>query len=116
MNSEPSGPPLDVRGTSGSPTSIILSWMLPEEIQRRGVIVSYDIHYEASDDDTGNIIDQGIINTNMTFFILTGLMEFTNYSIRISARTDIGPGPLSEPEYVLTNETCKLYLKCLFLF
>lgn len=105
-NLEPSGPPLNVRATSSSPTSIMLSWDLPEEVDRRGVIVSYNVHYLALDEE-GSTIDKGMISTTMNMgFSLTGLMEFTNYSIQISARTQIGAGPLSDPRFVLTNETC----------
>ncbi len=99
-----------MQGIPVSPTSILVLWTLPAEIDRRGEITSYDIRHSVIEPD-GTLLETVLINeipSTEVSLLLTGLMAFTNYSIMIRANTDIGPGPFSmQLVVVLTNETCK---------
>ena len=71
-----------------------MTWQLPLEEDRNGIIVSYDIQY----------IALGLPILNMTDgiqIILGNLLEFTNYSISVLARTAVGPGPFSDEMIVI---------------
>ena len=82
-----------------SHTTIYVYWQLPEEIDRHGVITSYDIMYSTD----GN--EEIMMDVTTTSATLTDLLEYANYSISVRARTEVGEGPYSEPIIVLTDET-----------
>ena len=92
-----------------SPTQISVTWQPPIEEDRHGVIVSYDILYTALDENGMPIPDMTFIIERFSDgleIILDDLMEYTNYSIYIRARTEEGAGPFSDEMIVtLTNET-----------
>ena len=95
----PGGPPTDVEGNATSSTEIFVYWQPPEEIDRHGIITSYDIMY-SSDDNGSEIIEEH----PTTSINLTDLCEFTNYSISVRARTAVGEGPFSDTMFVVTDE------------
>lgn len=71
---------------------------------RLGVIISYDIHYAASDMN-GATLQENIMTTEA---VLNDLLEYTNYTIFVRARTAVGPGPFTSPLImILTNESSK---------
>ena len=71
-----------------------MTWQLPLEEDRNGIIVSYDIQYIA--------LGLPILNmTDGTQIILGNILEFTNYSISVLARTAVGPGPFSDEMIVI---------------
>ena len=88
-----------------------MTWQLPLEEDRNGIIVSYDIQYIGLDDNGLPIPNMTLVIpgfTDGTQIILANLLEFTNYSISVLARTAVGPGPFSDEMIViLTNETCE---------
>ena len=84
-------------------TQISMKWKPPNIEARHGRIVSYDVMYAIEDDNE-------VANWKQVFTVstvLTGLQEYVRYSVSVRARTGNGPGPLSNPLFVHTNESCE---------
>lgn len=81
----PSGPPLDFTFASTDPTMLILSWSLPQESLRNGVILGYE--YMCANVHGG---PQETFKLNAT---IMGLTPFTNYTCSVKAATINGTGP-----------------------
>ncbi|XP_068726162.1 phosphatidylinositol phosphatase PTPRQ-like [Montipora capricornis] len=97
----PNAPPVDVRGRNESSTSIFVQWNQVPPVDQNGVILSYTVTYRAlpnGSEQTEYVIAP---TTNAT---LTGLNEYTNYSITVFASTIKGPGSRSVPILVITDE------------
>ena len=110
---EPSAPPSNVSGHIVNSTSIFFRWGQVPFQDQNGVILSYTVTYKW--------LPSGPAQTrhvrapeNQTK--LTGLNEFTNYSITVFASTSKGRGNQSTPIVVITDENSKfviLELVCL---
>ena len=84
FNIEISPPPPNVRGTNKSSTSIVVEWdQLPEEDQN-GFILSYTVTYTALPSGPTKTKN---VTTSENQATLTGLNEYTNYSITVFAST-----------------------------
>ena len=77
--------------TSVNPASLMVSWQLPLEIDRNGVITGHVIQYTRN--GTSDIMN---IN-NGTTHTIPGLVAFVDYSVTVAARTVNGTGPFSNP-------------------
>jgi len=74
---------------------------------RHGIITMYEVRYTSS--DFGDNVNR-TMNTSMgddTSLIVSGLEEFTNYTVEVRAYTSAGPGPYSDPMDVLTTADSK---------
>ena len=115
FNVELSPPPPNVRGSNKRSTSILVEWdQLPEEDQN-GFILSYTVSYRALPNGptkTKNVTAPANQTT------LTGLNEYTNYSITVFATTSKGGGNESTPIVVITDEDSKFVMAgfCLCVF
>ena len=121
----PGGPPTVVRGFAASHTQITVIWAQPEEINRHGIITSYDVMYTPLLDNCTEEEFKGIPANCTPKFVygvtgenttLTGLYIFVNYSIKVRARTAIGPGPWSSPIIILTDPHGEFKQKILMEF
>lgn len=99
----PTGPPLQVRASSVSSTTIRVTWLEPDEWMRNGPLVGYSVVYNPLN-RRGQSLVKNITNPNQTRVLLTGLRMFTEYEIRVRALGQKGPGPLSRPVVVKTDE------------
>ena len=91
-------------GNNASSTSIFVQWgNVPPENQN-GIIVSYTISYTAL---PGGSKQTKVVNAPANETTLTGLNEFTNYSITVFASTSKGGGNVSKPITVITDEDSK---------
>ena len=72
---------------------------------QNGIIRSYTVTYRALPD--GSPLTK-IVHAPTTFATLTGLNEYTNYSIEVFASTVKGEGNVSKPIVVITDEDGKL--------
>ena len=78
---------------------------------RLGVIVSYDVMFIAQDMDGRTIATNSKNEINDTETVLSGLLEYTNYSISVRARTAEGAGPYSiNMMIILTHESGKILI------
>ena len=113
----PSAPPSNVTGRSKSSTSIFVQWDQVPAADENGVILSYIVTYTAlpsGSSQTKNVTAPANQTT------LTGLNEYTNYSIIVFASTSKGGGNQSTPIVVMTDEDSKFVIAgfslCVFFF
>ena len=104
FTSEPSAAPLNVRGHNTSSTSIFVTWDDVPAADKNGIITSYNITYHSLTENHSNSTTVDYPDRQVT---LIGLREFVNYSITVSASTNIGPGPASDAIIVITGEDSK---------
>ena len=114
---EPSAPPQTVVGEVISATEIFVSWSEVPPIHQNGIITVYEVSYTPLEDyhDPRPTLQN---TTNMSTS-LTGLHEFSNYSIQVRAYTEVGPGPDSSQEFTMTNtagKSCILSLRQVFVY
>ena len=100
-------PPTDVRGHVTSSTSAFVQWTAVPPAEQNGTILSYTVTYMALPD--GNLQTK-IVSAPTTRVTLTGLNEYTNYSITVFASNVYGNGKSSEPIFVFTDESSKLLI------
>ena len=112
----PSAPPSNVTGHSISSASIFVQWNKVPAADQNGVILSYTVTYRAlltGSSQTKNVTAPANQAT------LTGLNEYTNYSITVFATTSKGGGNESTPIVVITDEDSKFVITefayCFFL-
>ena len=95
----PSGPPLNIKTASRSPTSLYFIWNPPKKTQQNGVILSYTAcisHLE------NGPCFWALTTIERTWFV-TRLNHSTKYYFRACASTKIGSGNYSKSEEFITN-------------
>ena len=101
---EPNAPPTNVQGHNTSSTSILVQWGNVPAADQNGIILSYTVTYRAL--PNGSPLTK-IVSAPTTKVTLTGLNEYTNYSITVFASTVRGDGNVSAPIFVITDEDSK---------
>lgn len=104
LQSVPSAPPQEVKCSSPSSTSILVSWRPPPVELQNGIITKYSIKYaavEGEDTSTRQISD---VPPESSQYLLENLEKWTEYRVTVSAHTDVGPGPESLPQLTRTDE------------
>ena len=71
---------------------------------QNGIILSYTVNYTALPNGSEQTM---VVNASITQANLTGLNEYTNYSITVFASTVKGDGNASAPIIVITDEDSK---------
>ena len=104
----PNAPPSNVRGNNSSSTSIFVQWSNVPEADQNGVILSYTVDYKALPNGSPQT---EVVNAPTTHVTLTGLNEYTNYSITVFASTMKGDGNTSVSIVVITDEDSKFLSK-----
>ncbi|XP_020616069.1 receptor-type tyrosine-protein phosphatase delta-like [Orbicella faveolata] len=99
----PTGPPLQLRASPVSSTSIRVTWLEPDVWKKNGPLIGYSVLYNPLN-RRGQSLVKNITNPNQTRVLLTRLRMFTDYEIRVRALGQKGPGPLSRPVIEKTNE------------
>ena len=107
----PNTPPSNVQGKNTSSTSILVQWDDVPAAYQNGIILSYTITYKAL---PGGSPQTKVVNAPARQSILTGLNEYTNYSITVFASTYKGGGNVSVPIIVVTDEDSKFSFNFLF--
>ncbi|GAB6026762.1 Down syndrome cell adhesion molecule-like protein 1, variant 2 [Chamberlinius hualienensis] len=102
----PSEPPQNIRCSSSGPQTLHVAWAPPSIESQNGVLQGYKIFY--------SLVSPAVHNKPETKFVmiaakshetsLTGLEKFSNYSVQISAVTQVGDGVLSDHHYCRTRE------------
>ena len=101
---EPNAPPINVQGHSTSSTSILVHWSNVPAADQNGVVLSYTVTYKVLPDDSPQT---KVVSAPGTHVTLTGLNEYTNYSITVFASTIKGNGNACLPTFVITDEDSK---------
>ena len=93
-----------MQGHNTSSTSILVQWGDVPLADQNGIILSYTVTYKAL---PGGSLQTKVVNFPSNEATLTGLNEYTNYSITVSASTLKGEGNVSAPIIVITDEDSK---------
>ena len=94
-------------GHSASSTSIFVSWGDVPFSDQNGVILSYTVTYRAL---PSGPTKTKVLTASANQTTLTGLNEYTNYSITVFASTSKGGGNQSTPIVVITDEDSKFVI------
>ena len=103
-STESNAPPVNLQGHNTSSTSIFVQWGEVPAADQNGVIRSYTVSYTAL--PSGNP-ETKVVNAPTKQATLTGLSEYTNYSITVFASSGKGDGNVSNPIIVITDEDSK---------
>uniref|UniRef100_A0A3Q3JJL8 protein-tyrosine-phosphatase n=1 Tax=Monopterus albus TaxID=43700 RepID=A0A3Q3JJL8_MONAL len=109
LQSKPSAPPQDIKCSSTSSTTLLVSWQPPPLKSQNGVLVGYRVRYhvvgpsEGGSDD-GEPTEEPTVPATEEQVLLQRLEKWTQYRVTVSAFTMIGPGPESEPLICRTDE------------
>ncbi len=95
----PSGPPLNIKTTSRSVASLLLTWDPPEKTKQNGVIISYTACVSRS--ENGPCFQTFISSKGE--WLVRNLNASTKYYIRVLASTKAGHGNYSESKEFFTN-------------
>ncbi|XP_063616446.1 cell adhesion molecule Dscam2-like isoform X2 [Cydia splendana] len=97
----PEAAPQRVRCEALSAQSLRVWWEPPPPALRGGVLLGYEVVYEAIDDPSGQVETRRAGGTEA---VLQSLRRAANYSLVLRARTAAGPGPPSSPITCTTHE------------
>ncbi|KAK5608394.1 hypothetical protein CRENBAI_026444, partial [Crenichthys baileyi] len=109
LQAKPSAPPQEVKCSTTSSTSLLVSWRPPPLMSQNGDLTGYRVHYqvvgpsEGGSDDT-EPMEEPPVPPNEDRALLQRLEKWTQYRITVSASTEVGPGPESEPLICRTDE------------
>lgn len=97
---EPSAPPQEVKCSSPSSTSLLVSWRPPHSESQNGPLVGYIVRYAVAGGgaETTEELQAPATATEIT---LQRLEKWMSYRVRVAAATAVGPGPES------TTLTCR---------
>ncbi|MFT7807464.1 receptor-type tyrosine-protein phosphatase delta-like isoform X15 [Arapaima gigas] len=101
---QPSAPPQDVKCSSPSSTSILVSWSPPPVGLQNGIITKYSIQYVATEGEDTAPRQIACILPESSQYLVENLSKWTEYRVTVSAHTDVGPGPESLPLLIRTDE------------
>ncbi|MGH0164467.1 UNVERIFIED_CONTAM: hypothetical protein FKN15_076600 [Acipenser sinensis] len=101
---QPSAPPQDIKCTSPSSTSILVSWLPPPVELQNGIITKYSIQYAAIEGEDTNPHHISDLYPEISQYLLEELEKWTEYRVTVSAHTEVGPGPESLPQLIRTDE------------
>jgi len=98
---EPNASPFNVQGQSTSSTSIFVQWSNVPTADQNGVILSYTVTFEALPDGSPQT---KVVSAPRTQATLTGLNEYTNYSITVFPSTVKGDGRRNSALIIVVTE------------
>ncbi|KAL7397528.1 hypothetical protein ABVT39_023484 [Epinephelus coioides] len=109
LQAKPSAPPQDIKCSSTSSTSLLVSWRPPPLKSQNGVLAGYRVHYQVvgpseGGSDDGEPTEEPTVPATEAQVLLQRLEKWTQYHITVAALTAIGPGPESEPLICRTDE------------
>ena len=95
----PSGPPLNIRITSRSTSSLSFAWDPPDTTKQNGVVISYAACVSHSENGP---CFQTFISSERRWLVVN-LNELTKYYVRVLASTKVGHGNYSESKGIFTS-------------
>jgi hypothetical protein len=98
-NLAPSGPPLNIRTTSRSASSLSFAWDPPDTTKQNGVIISYTACVSHS--ENGSCFQT--FTTSERKWLVINLNPLTKYYVRVLASTKVGHGSYSESKGFFTS-------------
>ncbi|XP_048038111.1 receptor-type tyrosine-protein phosphatase S isoform X14 [Megalobrama amblycephala] len=108
---KPSAPPQDIKCSSSSSTTLLVSWRPPPAESQNGVLAGYIVRYavvgggaEVSTDPAEEPVEEPAVQSSSERIELQRLEKWTMYRVTVAASTSVGPGPQSEPLLCRTDE------------
>uniref|UniRef100_A0A8C5I5T9 protein-tyrosine-phosphatase n=1 Tax=Gouania willdenowi TaxID=441366 RepID=A0A8C5I5T9_GOUWI len=101
---QPSGAPQDIKCSSPSSTTILVSWRPPPLELQNGIITQYTIYYAATEGEETTARHIFSIPPESSKYLLENLEKWTEYRVTVTAHTDVGAGPESLPQLIRTEE------------
>ncbi|XP_053539017.1 receptor-type tyrosine-protein phosphatase S isoform X8 [Ictalurus punctatus] len=108
---KPSAPPQEVKCSSPSSTSLLVSWRPPHSESQNGPLVGYIVRYAVAGGGAGVGVGVGAETTEelqapatSTEIMLQRLEKWTSYRVSVAAATAVGPGPESVALTCRTDE------------
>ena len=95
----PSGPPLNIKTTSRTSSSLSFTWNPPEKDKQNGVVISYTACVSLSE----NGLCFQSFTTNEREWIVRKLNSSTKYYFRVLAKNKVGSSAYSESKGIFTN-------------
>ncbi|XP_008277436.1 receptor-type tyrosine-protein phosphatase S-like isoform X1 [Stegastes partitus] len=109
LQAKPSAPPQEIKCSSTSSTTLLVSWRPPPLKSQNGVLAGYRVRYQvvgpsdgAGDDEEP--MEEPLVPAAEEQVLLQRLEKWTQYRVTVSASTVIGSGPESEPLVCRTDE------------
>ena len=99
----PDSPPANLAPSVMNSTAASVTWQLPPEEDRNGLIIYYIILLRDIQFNTSDIT----VNVTELTYQFTDLQEYTRYSVEIAAATSAGLGPFSSSLIFTTHEDSK---------
>ncbi|XP_063351145.1 receptor-type tyrosine-protein phosphatase S isoform X1 [Pelmatolapia mariae] len=109
LQAKPSAPPQEVKCSSTSSTTLLVSWRPPPLESQNGALVGYRVRYQVVGQSEGagdneEPLEEPMVPATEEQVLLQRLEKWTQYRVTVSASTVIGPGPESEPLVCRTDE------------
>ncbi|XP_061680177.1 receptor-type tyrosine-protein phosphatase S isoform X4 [Syngnathoides biaculeatus] len=109
LQAKPSAPPQDIKCSSTSSTTLLVSWRPPPLKSQNGLLAGYRVHYQVAEQSEGvgddvEPMEEPTVPATEEQVLLQRLDKWTLYRITVSAYTVVGPGPESEPLICRTDE------------
>lgn len=106
---EPSAPPQEIKCSSTSSTSLLVSWRPPPLRSQNGDLTGYRVLYQVVSPSEGaggdpKPTEEPMVPPTVEQVLLQRLGKWTQYHITVSAATEVGSGPESEPIICRTDE------------
>ena len=98
----PSSPPQSVTVSSINPASLKVLWQAPLELNQNGPLTGYMFQYTRSGIVMKETVANGVI------YVISGLVPFANYSVKMAAMTINGTGPFSTDIIQVSGEGSRL--------
>ena len=98
----PSSAPIGVTLLTTSSTNISLSWLPPPPEDQNGIIVEFHLIVTRL-----STLDSVLLSTNITEAVVTDLVPYSEYELKIAASTREGIGPYTESLILQTEQDGK---------
>ncbi|XP_042605749.1 receptor-type tyrosine-protein phosphatase S isoform X9 [Cyprinus carpio] len=104
---KPSAPPQDIKCSSHSSTTLMVSWRPPPAESQNGALAGYIVRYAvvgAGAEVNTEPVEEPAVSPSSNQIQLQRLEKWTLYRVTVAASTSVGPGPESEPLLCRTDE------------
>ncbi|XP_050950448.1 receptor-type tyrosine-protein phosphatase S [Labeo rohita] len=104
---KPSAPPQDIKCSSSSSTTLLVSWRPPPAESQNGALAGYIVRYTvvgAGAEVNTEPVEEPAVLPSSSQIQLQRLEKWTLYRVTVAASTSVGPGPESEPLLCRTDE------------
>ena len=98
----PTGPPQTLINSSVTVNTITIMWDSVQCKDRNSLITRYNVRYGRASSGVRETVEVSGSGTTNGSYTITGLTQFTNYSIGVAAVSDSGTGPFTAVIFVKT--------------